>query len=115
MNHSVAKSLTLFPLRRRDVSLLSLSIGLVALNGLDIILTLKILGLGGIELNPLVQMLIDLGVGYFITLKLTATGLGVTGLCLCDRFIRTRAILSMLFNLYCILVLYEIFCYKVLI
>ena len=101
-------------MRRREFSLLSLSIGLVALNGLDIILTLKILSLGGIELNPLVQTLIDLGVGYFVTLKLTAVVLGVTGLCLCDRFIRTRGILSRLFNLYCILVLYEIFCYKVL-
>ena len=113
MNHSVVKSLTLFPLRRRDVSLLSLSIGLVALNGLDIILTLKILSLGGIELNPLVQALIDLGVGYFVTLKLTATVLGVAGLCLCDRFIKTGRILSTLFNLYCALVLYEMFCYGV--
>ena len=115
MNHFLEKRLALFPLRRWDASLLSLSIGLVVLNILDIILTLEILRHGGMELNPLVNMLIDLGVGYFVSLKLTAVILGVTVLCLCDKFIRTRGFLSVLFNLYSVLVLYEIFCYGVVI
>ncbi|MFQ6032925.1 MAG: DUF5658 family protein [Candidatus Zixiibacteriota bacterium] len=115
MSNYIGKSLVFFPLSRREVPLLPLSIGLVALNILDIIFTLKILDLGGTELNPLVNTLLDLGVGYFITVKLTGTVLGAAGLCLCDRFIRTRRILSMLLNLYFFLVLYEIFCYGVLV
>lgn len=56
---------------RRDVLI---ALTLFMLNVFDAIATIVVLDRGAVELNPFMSMLIDLGIGYFLTFKIVFVG-----------------------------------------
>ncbi len=60
-----------------DVKLLVLSLSLLLLSCLDAAMTMRLLSLGAVEMNPIMDELLKKGTNYFIWIKI-----GVTALCL---------------------------------
>jgi len=58
-----------------DVKLLVLSLSLLLLSCLDAAMTMKLLSLGAVELNPIMNELIVQGTSYFIWIKIAITAL----------------------------------------
>ncbi|MBT8124143.1 MAG: hypothetical protein KJO81_04890 [Gammaproteobacteria bacterium] len=58
-----------------DVKLLVLSLSLLLLSCLDAAMTMKLLSLGAVELNPIMNELINQGTRYFVWIKIAVTAL----------------------------------------
>ncbi len=86
---------------------------IMALSIADGILTLEILAKGGVELNPLMAILLDFNISAFLIVKYSLTAIGLAFVLLHINFsilriLRVRNIIYILFLLYSILVAYEI-------
>lgn len=90
-----------------------LSVGTMLLSCADAFLTLELLNRGMIEANPIMQSAMDQGTGFFISLKLLMTALGIFVLVFVakahflNRF-RTGLFLTVFFSAYACLVCYEL-------
>lgn len=90
-----------------------LSVGTMLLSCTDAFLTLELMNRGMIEANPFMQSALDQGTGFFISLKLLLTALGIFVLVFLakarflNRF-RTGLFLTVFFSAYSCLVCYEL-------
>ena len=79
----------------------------------DAFLTLQLINLGMIEVNPVMKAIMDQGTLLFTSTKLTMTGVGILILVFLakakflNRY-RTGAFLTLLFSFYACLVCYEL-------
>jgi hypothetical protein len=94
--------------------LLFLGIGVMAMSAADAFLTLRLLERGAVEANPFMRLLIDTDVQWFVSVKLTLTGLGLmllvyTSRILLFRRIRVGALITGFFCGYACLICYEYF------
>jgi hypothetical protein len=76
---------------------------IVALNALDAYFTMLYLGLGGEELNPFAQLLIDMGPAAFITAKTVGIGLCTAFLILVKNFKGAKIGIGIVFGIYTLL------------
>lgn len=89
-----------------------LSVGTMLLSCTDAFMTLQLLQRGMIEANPFMAMMLELGVGYFVSSKVALTGFGILVLVylaklqFLNRF-RTGLFLTIFFSFYACLVCYE--------
>ncbi|BCX89303.1 hypothetical protein MIN45_P1675 [Methylomarinovum tepidoasis] len=94
-----------------DHRLLLWSLGIVAACALDALLTLMILARGGIEINPLMRLLLELGTYPFFYVKYLGTSLAVIFVLLHHRHrLLNRpatSFLPLLFGVYALLIGYE--------
>ncbi|MBT8083090.1 MAG: hypothetical protein KJO56_11755 [Gammaproteobacteria bacterium] len=90
-----------------------LATGTMLLSCADAFLTLRLLDLGMIEANPVMQSLMDRGTATFTSIKLGMTGMGILVLVFLakarfmNRF-RTGLFLTTFFSGYAVLVCYEL-------
>lgn len=77
---------------------------IIILSFLDALLTLKILELGGKEVNPFMEILLNQSELMFISIKMIITILGYTILKITD----SKRVLASLTILYSLLVIYEV-------
>ena len=82
---------------------------IIGLNVLDALLTMMILELGGRELNPIVQSVIDLCGEKFWVWKFAIVSLSMVLLCLHSRFKRVMAVCIGSGFIYLAVILYQIF------
>ena len=99
-----------------DVKLLVLSLSLLLLSCLDAAMTMKLLSLGAVELNPIMNELINQGTRYFVWIKIAVTALCVIVLVAHNRFkvfnlLRVDVILITAVFIYLGLVTYEFYLY----
>ena len=99
-----------------DVKLLVLSLSLLLLSCLDAAMTMKLLSLGAVELNPIMDELLRQGTKYFVGIKIAVTALCVVVLVAHNRFrlfnfIRVDIILLTAVFIYLGLVTYEFYLY----
>lgn len=99
-----------------DVKLLVLSLGLLLLSCLDAAMTMKLLSLGAVELNPIMDKLLLQGANYFIGIKIAVTALCVIVLVAHNKlkifkFVRVDIILITAVFMYLGLVTYEFYLY----
>lgn len=97
-----------------DVKLLVLSLSLLLLSCLDAAMTMNLLSLGAVELNPIMDELLKRGTEYFIWIKIFVTALCVIVLVAHNRFklfnlIRVDVILISAVFIYLGLVTYEFY------
>ena len=97
-----------------DVKLLVLSLGLLLLSCLDAAMTMKLLSLGAVELNPIMDRLLLHGANYFIGVKIAITALCIIVLVAHNRLkifkiIRVDVILITAVFIYLGLVTYEFY------
>jgi hypothetical protein len=89
--------------------LVAVALAIVALNLLDVVLTLRHLELGAVELNPLMQPLIDRGWGAFAAGKHFLVGAGVLALTTqCHHSAASGALRFVLLPAYAMLALYQL-------
>jgi len=88
----------------------ALVFGVIIFCLIDLVLTLVYLAAGGEEANPLMQITLDWGTGYFIAVKMGITTFGMLFLLLHIRFKRVRALATILLILYAGLILYHLTC-----
>lgn len=94
-------------------SLLIAVLGILILSGIDAFLTLKLLHLGGEELNPLMKQLIENDLQFFAVAKMALTGGGVILFVLhanarLFRLIKVSRLLHLFFFAYVGLIVYEL-------
>ena len=99
-----------------DVKLLVLSLSLLLLSCLDAAMTMKLLSLGAVELNPIMDELLKQGTKYFVGIKIAVTALCIIVLVAHNRFkifnfIRVDIILITAVFIYLGLVTYEFYLY----
>ena len=99
-----------------DVKLLVLSLGLLLLSCLDAAMTMKLLSLGAVEINPIMDKLLLHGANYFIGVKIAVTALCIIVLVAHNRLkvfnlIRVDIILITAVFIYLGLVTYEFYLY----
>jgi hypothetical protein len=92
--------------------LLFLGIGVMTMSAADAFLTLRLLERGAVEANPLMRMLIDTDVQWFVGVKQVLTGLGLmllvyTSRILLFRRIRVGLLITGFFCGYACLMCYE--------
>ncbi len=97
-----------------DVKLLVLSLSLLLLSCLDAAMTMKLLSLGAVELNPIMDELLKQGTKYFVGIKITVTALCIIVLVAHNRFkifnlIRVDVVLLTAVFIYLGLVTYEFY------
>ena len=95
---------------------LFLILGIVCLSILDAYLTLNLLRGGGIELNPFMSLLINQNAMLFLTVKIIITSICILFLLMHKNFrfygtIRMNRIIYVVFSLYVVLIVYEIYLY----
>jgi len=93
--------------------LFCLSTGTMLLSCADAFLTLQLINLGMIEVNPVMQATLTQSTTLFVSTKLAMTGFGILVLVFLakSRFLnrlRTGALLTVFFSFYAILVCYEL-------
>jgi hypothetical protein len=89
-----------------------LSVGTMLLSCADAFMTLQLIQLGMVEVNPFMAAILEQGTGPFAATKLAMTGVGILMLVFMAkaRFmnrIRTGIFLTVFFSFYCCLVCYE--------
>ena len=89
-----------------------LSVGTMLLSCADAFMTLQLIQLGMVEVNPFMAIILEQGTGPFAAIKLAMTGVGILMLVFMAkaRFmnrIRTGIFLTTIFSFYCCLVCYE--------
>jgi hypothetical protein len=72
--------------------LLAVSIGILILNVADAFLTLRLISLGAIEINPVMDALVSRNVAAFATLKMGMTGISVVTMVFLARYRFMRAV-----------------------
>lgn len=77
---------------------------IIILSFLDALLTLKILELGGTEVNPFMETLLKQSEWWFISIKMSVTILGYTIL----KLTHSNRVLTVLTTLYSFLIIYEV-------
>lgn len=92
--------------------LLFLGIGVMAMSAADAFLTLRLLDWGAVEINPVMRVLIDTDVQWFVSTKLVLTGLGLmllvyTSRVLLFRRFRAGLLITAFFCGYACLLCYE--------
>ncbi len=97
---------------------LILVVSILLLCAMDALLTLVLLNHGGVELNPVMAVLIEKDATLFLTVKLTITAVNLVVLLVHKNFLifsrlKLRNIIFSLFFLYFILILYEVYLYIV--
>jgi hypothetical protein len=89
-----------------------LATSIMVLSALDAVFTLRLLDLGAIELNPVMDAVINKGVVTFALTKMSLTSFGILSLVymakstFMERF-RTGGILTIFFVFYAVLICYE--------
>ncbi|CAN5173811.1 hypothetical protein BH24PSE2_BH24PSE2_19610 [soil metagenome] len=88
-------------------------VGILILSGVDAFLTLKLLDLGGEELNPFMKQLIEDDLRFFAGAKMGLTGAGVVLFVVhahtrLFRLIKGASLLHLFFFVYVALVVYEL-------
>ena len=99
-----------------DVKLLVLALSLLLLSCIDAAMTMKLLSMGAIELNPIMDQLLKQGTKYFVGIKIAVTALCIIVLVAHNRFkifrtIRVDVILITAVFIYLGLVTYEFYLY----
>jgi hypothetical protein len=89
-----------------------LAVGTMLLSCLDAFLTLRLLELGAIEVNPVMALALGYGAAVFTTSKMLLTGLGILMLVFLSRSrlfnrVRTGLFLTLFFSAYACLVCYQ--------
>lgn len=89
-----------------------LATGIMLLSGFDAFLTLQLLDLGAVEINPVMAAVIDKGTLTFAVTKMLLTSIGILALVFLARSmfmkrIRTGLFLTLFFSFYAVLVCYE--------
>ncbi len=89
-----------------------LSLGIMLLSCLDAFLTLQLINLGMVEVNPVMAAAMGHSTEAFIIIKVTLTGLAILTLVFFSRVeflnvFRTGLLLTLFFCLYCCLICYE--------
>jgi Domain of unknown function (DUF5658) len=90
-------------------SLVLVALAIVCLNLFDVVLTLRHLELGAVEINPLMQQLIERGSGHFAAGKHFLVGAGVLALTTqCHHGAAVCALRFVLLPAYIALALYQV-------
>lgn len=89
-----------------------LATGIMVLSCVDAMFTLQLIGLGAVEINPIMAAVIGKGTMAFAITKMLLTSFGILALVFLARRmfmqrIRTGLLLTIIFNIYAILVCYE--------
>ncbi len=89
-----------------------LAVAIMALSIADAFFTLMLLDLGMIEANPVMNSMINQGNTWFITSKVTLTGLGLLTIVFLSRVrflnrVRTGYVLGLIFIGYCCLITFQ--------
>jgi hypothetical protein len=97
-----------------DPSLFIIAMAIVSMSCLDAIFTLKLLSLGGEEVNWFMRVLLEDDVRLFMLVKYAITGFGVVFLVALSRVsvlgvLRVRNILAGVAAIYCCLIFYELY------
>ena len=97
-----------------DPSLFIIAMSVIAMSCLDAIFTLKLLSLGGEELNWFMRELLERDVRLFLMVKYTITGAGVIFLVALSqmpflRVLRVRNVLGAMAGIYIALIIYELY------
>ena len=97
-----------------DPSLLFMAIAIILMSSMDAAFTLRILSLGGEELNLAMKLLLDADTRSFLVMKYLMTAIGATFLVVCARvklagLISVRRILESLCAIYACLMIYEVY------
>ncbi|MBK9383847.1 MAG: hypothetical protein IPN34_03340 [Planctomycetes bacterium] len=92
--------------------ILMLVLLVVGLNIFDSFFTLVYLQRGGLEANPIVQLLLDQGMGTFVLVKNLVIGFALCMLCVCKNFSYARLGLQIAIWVYSLLAVYHIFLYS---
>ena len=82
-------------------------LGILGLNLIDAFYTLVYLQRGGLEANPVVQLLLDLGMTPFVAVKAMVIGVATVLLCMCKNFRYARLGLRLSVGVYTLLALYH--------
>ncbi len=83
----------------------------VLLNALDAFFTMLFLGVGGQELNPVAQFLMDMGTPAFVLSKTIGIGVCMAFLVLVKNFKGARLGLGVVFGIYALLLCWHLFIY----
>jgi hypothetical protein len=97
-----------------DPSLFIIAMGIVSMSCLDAIFTLKLLSLGGEEINWFMRSLLEQDVRLFLLVKYTITASGVVFLVALSRMsllkvLRVRNVLGIMCAIYASLIFYELY------
>jgi len=89
-----------------------LGVGIMLMSGMDAFLTLQLLDMGAIEINPVMAGVIGHSALTFAISKMVLTGFGILALVLLSksRFfdrVRTGLLLTFFFGVYAVLICYE--------
>jgi hypothetical protein len=87
--------------------LLAILLSIIFLSMADAFLTLDALSAGGKEINPVMNVALDLGLMPFVLIKLTITGLGLGLLCMHKNFPRVKWVILFVLIGYLILIGYH--------
>ena len=103
-----------FVLDWHDSGLFYVAIGIVLMSTMDAAFTLKLLAMGGEELNLAMKALLNLDTRSFLAVKFITTGIGVVFLVAYARvrlagFLRVRRILQGICGIYAVLMIYEVY------
>ncbi len=98
---------------RFESQLLYIALGIMLLSATDAVFTLRLLQMGATEVNPFMDVLIDIDQGLFAIVKLFITAFGVIVLVIHVKFrlfrvLNTGIFLYGIFPAYLILVIYEL-------
>lgn len=98
---------------RFESQLLYIALGIMLLSATDAVFTLRLLQMGATEVNPFMDVLIDIDQGLFAFVKLLITAFGVIILVIHVKFrlfrvLNTGIFLYGIFPAYLLLVIYEI-------
>ncbi len=94
---------------RYSSGLFIILVSIIGLNVLDALLTMMILEVGGWELNPIVQSVMDLSGEKFWVWKFAIVSLSMVLLCLHSRFKRVMVVCIGSGFIYLVVILYQIF------
>jgi hypothetical protein len=92
--------------------ILAIVLLVVGLNIFDSFFTLVYLQRGGLEANPIVQLLLDQGMATFVLVKNLVIGFALCMLCVCKNFSYARLGLQIAIWVYSLLAVYHIFLYS---
>lgn len=88
---------------------LALAMAILVLNILDAFFTLNYLGKGGSEANPIAQLLMDQGTGWFIFSKAVVVAMCILFLMMHKTFRFVRPAMMVLFTFYSLLLVYHLY------
>lgn len=97
-----------------DTGLFFLAVSIILMSVMDAFFTLKIIAMGGEELNLAMKVLLETDTYSFVLVKYWATALGVVMLIAMSRMrfmgvLRVRRILQGVFLMYATLMIYEVY------